>query len=722
MNYKILTVDFETRSKCDLKKAGAWRYAEDRSTVPLCMAFKEREKKADIYIPPVFKDIPRPENARNVVYGDTIIETLERYIREGYIFEAHNAEFERAIWSRVMVQRYGWPEVPLRQWRCSAALAASRSLPRALNEVCKALALPVNKDMDGHMIMLRLSKPKKPSKKDPGIWDNDPAKLKKLFEYCVQDVNSEEGVSEALGSLDAYEQEVWFMDQKINERGIPVDVIAINSIIDMMAVAEHEMIEEIKDVTKGEVTTPRGVTKMIDWMDTQGVKAGNLQKATVESLLEKDIPDNVRSALEIRQSLSKSSTAKYKRMLDMVCDDERIRGGFMYHGAGTGRWSGKGIQAHNFPRGTYPDPDNCIKMIDSFDYDLVEACYEPLTTVASKLLRPMICAPPGKDLVCADYSSIEMVVLAWLAVATPRLQAIRSGTDLYKVAASSTYGVPYEEVTKDQRQTGKVEELALGYQGSWRAFYSMAKAYGVKPPSGLVLAMYPTKKGASDKEYKMQVKQYKADWYHNGKLLSKEEALYKKWASPIVSGWRDDNPEIRQFWYDMDYMVIDAVATGKRKKLRNIKAGVADGFLFIRLPSGRKLAYYDPQIRSVKMPWTKTVVINGEEIEEPVYKDAVTYMSVESFSNKWVRKVLYGGLLVENVVQATARDLLVHGMFMAEENGYPIIMHVHDEIVAEITKGYGSLENFEKLMSSVPNWAIGCPVSADGWLGRRYRK
>ena len=336
--------------------------------------------------------------------------------------------------------------------------------------------------------------------------------------------------------------------------------------------------------------------------------------------------------------------------------DERLRGMFMYHGAGTGRWTGRIVQLQNLPRGTFPDVDWAIELFRNHDLDMLSMFYGDVTPAAATCLRGMLIPAEGHDFVCADYSSIEGRVLAWLAGEESALDVYRSGRDPYKVAAAAIYHTSYDEVTKAQRQRGKVAELACGYQGSVNAFNAMAVNYGVNLPEDEV--------------------------------------------REIVGKWRDSRPVTVRFWYSLEKACTRAVEEpGSVWTCGKIRFKVSDGFLKMRLPSGRVLWYASPRIALKEMSW-------GEQ------KAVVAFDGVDSKTRKWGQQYLYGGLLAENATQATARDLLVNGMFAVEAAGYPIVLHVHDELVAEV----------EKLMCRLPDWGKDIPVKAEGWRGKRYKK
>lgn len=687
-----ITVDFETRSAVDLRRAGPWVYAEHWSTDALCLALKTGEDAPVLWVPEKFADRVSADRLPLVSAEEAL-----RRIDQADIVEAHNSGFERAIWYWTLHKRLGWPLVDPDKWRCSAAKAAYHALPRQLGKAGEALDLDVAKDGDGHRLMLQMCKPRRARKQEradlearglvelddgswqaPGsdqrffLWYEDPERFTRLCRYCLQDVEAEHALSETLRDLPETELRVWQLDQRVNARGIYCDVDGVQAMIDMVAEHRARLEAELKEITGGSVASSQAVAALRVWLSEHGVSLLNLQRGTVEAALaEQGMDPAARRALEIRLSLSRSSVAKYEAMMDRASHDRRIRDTLLYHGASTGRWSGMGIQPQNMPRGSFEDVDQAVEVVRSRDVSFVEMLWGDPMDVASTCTRSMLCAAPGCDLLCADFSSIEARGVAWLAGEQRILDAFREGLDVYKVAAQPIYGgKPYADVTKDERQIGKVVVLACGYQGRVGAFQSMARVYGLE---------------VSDDQ-----------------------------AAEIVDAWRADNQEIVRLWYGLEEAAFNAVqnpgAIYTFRGLRLVRhTEPSAGFLHIRLPSGRVLHYYDPRIGKQKTSW-------GE-------KNAVTYMGVDSQRGyKWTRLHTYGGKLVENVVQALCRDIMAEAQLRLEAAGYRTVLTVHDEALAEVPKGRGSLEEFERIMSEVPSWAEGFPVKAEGWRGERYRK
>lgn len=654
-----ITVDFETRSACDIRKHGAWVYAEHPTTEVLCLAYKWERQPPQLWHPgmpliPLFDSISRAD-----------------------IVEAHNASFEYAIWLCVCCGKYHWPEPPVEKLRCSAAKASMHALPRSLEGACNALGLPIQKDMEGHRLMMKMCKPRRPRKDEPEVnpddpfglyWHEGPAELKRLYQYCMNDVIAEEALSDVLRDLPPKELDIWQLDQRINARGIQADIPAAEAMLAMVGEHESKLLARLNKLTHGSVKTAKQVEQMRKYLRGLGVDLPDLAAATVKEALKGNLSNEARSILEIRRSLGRSSAAKYQAILDRSSGDGRVRGALLYHGAGTGRWSGAGIQPQNFPSRikTSVNPEEMLNVVLVGGLELHDALYEddPMST-AGAVTRSVLTAREGHDLVVADYSAVEGRGLAWLAGEEKELDIYRSDQDVYIATAAMILHKPYAAVTKEERQSpGKVATLACGYGGSVGA----VRNFGGD--------------GLTDDEIKEQ----------------------------IVWPWREAHPKTVAFWRELEEACFSAVSNpGQITSARAIGFRVQGPWLLCRLPSGRLLYYYDPDIRPMETSW-------GE------LKESVTYMTVDSLTKKWRRTNTYGGKLAENVTQAICRDLMAEAMLKVEAAGYHIVLTVHDELVCEVPERFGSVEELIDIMCVTPAWAKGFPVKAAGFRSKRYKK
>jgi DNA polymerase len=712
----MITIDFETRSRCDLKACGSSRYARDPSTEVLCLAYA-----IDDDIKLWHPGLPEP------------LDLLEE-ITKGRLVEAHNAMFERLIWRHICHRRFGWPDIPFEQWRCSAAKCSRHTLPRSLGEAGKAIGATAQKDAEGAKIMKKLCVP---GKDDNFI--NDPVLSQRLYKYCIADVEAEEEIGQKVPDLDDRELAIWQLDQKINLRGIHLDRSAVENARAIALYWEAKLTQEMRSITNGAVESPSLVMKLLRWVNErlEGDKLKNLNRDEVRIWLEgRAIPDEVQRALAVRFEFAKASVKKLQAMLDRCDTDNRIRGNLMYYGAATGRWSGAGIQIQNFPRGGYSrhDIDLVHRLLPMGEWaaEIIDLVLGNPLDALSGSLRSFLCAPEGSRLMVCDFASIEARVLAWLAGETELIDTFSTGGDVYKVMASKIYDVPPEAVGKTQRQVGKMAILGLGYGMGAKSFRDACDTMaGVK--------------------------------------------ITKKLAVDVVQTYREANTKIAGMWRAINGLCIGAVSSGFESNMGFLRVGMDGPDLKIYLPSGRYLIYRNAKVERVKAAWsapfTATVkppgvpddtiedaieatgMILGPYDEEhglwakckfadlgvikkltdmgckimwrkadPEYVDQITFMAPHPQSGKDVKDRTYGGKLVENVVQAVARDLLADAMLRVEQSGYPIIATIHDEIVAEAPNGFGSLKEFEALMREVPDWAIGCPVEVEGYESERYRK
>lgn len=728
----MITMDFETRSTCDLKKAGAYKYSQDINTEVLCLAYKIDDGPTKLWHPAFenydILEAPRPKD---------LIDLIEL----GEIVEAHNAGFEYAIWHNTLMRDYPFfPEIPENNFRCSAAMASHFTLPRTLEGAAKALRLPIEKDMEGNKLMLKMCKPRKPTKterkmyKELGLDVNEEIfyheskeDLLRIFKYCEGDVETEYAVSQALKPLAGNELEYWLMDQRLNRRGIYCDKELVEKALTMAEVAIRKLNGELAEITNGKVLKATARAKLSDFCKSQGYPLENTQAIYVKEKLEDpEIPAKVAKVLQICLDVNKTSISKYKQMLKQICSDNRLRDNHMYYGADrTGRWSGKGFQPHNFVRGFTKDmEDACSDLLNFNDIESLELLHSNIMDYLSKLTRGALMATPGKILHVADFAAIEARVLLWLVEDERGLDIFRKGEDIYKDMASGIYNKDIKKITKDERFMGKQSILGLGYGMGVETFDDTCVKYGVE----------------------------------------NERKFYKK----VVDIYRKEKfPKVSNFWGEVENAAISAVLEpGKTVEIYKVKFKMQGRCLFCKLPSGRCLTYYEPLVVK-RLKWyfpavaktgkdssimvsTKIGVSEGiargiakkrateaskRLLEKGIFgKDqtssrevrtstqlTLTYMS--RFNTKWLREETYGGKLTENIVQAIARDLLAAAMLRIDKHpDYELLLTVHDEIITETDKNITDIKILEDLMVELPEWAKGCPIDAEGWVGLRYKK
>ena len=636
----VLHIDFESYSESDLKAIGGYNYAAHPSTEILCLSWAIDDGEPQLWLP-----------------GDLFPSRLWDAITAGAEVWAWNCSFERALWEHKMLHiDWGAPPIQPHQWNDTAALAATLALPRALGQCAQVLNLAEQKDTRGRYLIQRLCQPWRGERR------RDPELLEELYSYCKQDVLTERAVKQHLlpyKPMSLTEREVWLLDQEINWRGLGIDVANVENAIDLIFQTAHRLNARAQEISGGVLPDVGSRARVMAWAQSRGYTLTGYDKnAVLEALADPALPDDVRQVLEIRQSLGKASTSKYQSMLNLAGSDSRARGVFSYHGAQTGRWAGRGFQPQNLPRPAFSDTDNCIKLFDQRDPEIIETLYGDPMVALSSCLRGMIVPATGNRLLVSDFSAIEARVLAWLADEQGPLDVFREGGDIYCHAASGIYGRTITPKDKDERQIGKVAVLALGYQGGVGAFQTMAKAYRVE---------------VADED-----------------------------ADRIKVAWRKAHPKIVKFWYALEQAAQNAV----RHKGHAFEAGpitfrVVGEFLFAKLPSGRRLAYFRPTL--------------GPE--------GLEFWGTDSkLGGRWGKLSTYGGKLAENVTQAVARDLLAEAMLRLEANGYPIVLTCHDEILSEVPDGFGSIAEFEHIMCETPAWASGLPLSAEGGEMKRYGK
>jgi DNA polymerase len=720
-----LSLDWETRSEIDLTKRGPYIYAYHPSTDALLASYS-------IGHGPI----------RRWKRGDPCPDDIAAHVAAGGVISAHNAAFERLIWWLVMTRKHGWPKPRIEQFRCTATTAAAMSLPRSLERLGDALDLTNKKDKRGKDLMKIHSIPTGFDAAGNAIWHtlaDDPASLEEYHQYCDSDVIAEMEADRRLVPLSDHEQAVFVLSEKINDRGIRIDVRSARAALEIIAKAKLRINRELTSLTGGYVTAVTQTAKLKAWIENQGVVMPSMDKDDVEEFLHEvdDLPDRVRQALELRQEGAKPSVEKIGAMLDRVCSDGRARGVYLHNGAGqTRRFSSRGLQAHNMPKYRKEFEalfekgllrlDTLFENIRYAEPALLELQYGPKIGrplhLLSDAVRSFIWAAPGYELIDADYSSIEGRMAAWFAGEEWKLDAFRAldagtGPGMYELTAAGIYNVPVAEVTKPQRGVGKVGELSMGYQGGIGALAKMARQNKLKLHTVYGSVWESADSGRRDAaEARFEECTKKGD--PAVKRLGREGWLA---AELIKVGWRAKHLATCQSWQDLNDAGMAAVqnpgtvVSALRGRVRYI---VRHGFMWCLLPSNGVLAYGRPRIGDVEAPWADKTV-------EPAKREkikSVTALGVDPQTEKWVRSPLYGGKYFNNVVQGSARDILVHGMFTVERHGLPVVLHTHDEMAIEVPVGSVDVKWFEQLLCQLPDWAAGLPLTADGWASKRYHK
>jgi len=694
-------LDFETRSTADLRAVGAAAYAAHPTTEVLCAAYQIDDAPVALW-----------------VKGDEPPVPLLDAVRRGATVCAHNVLFELCIWTLHCVPVLGWPPLALDKLDCTCVRARRMGLPDSLAGACQSLNLAEQKDNDGHKLMLKMCVPRKPRKgEDPdGIyWEESPEQMARLGEYCMQDIRAEQALDAHLPALTGDTQRAFIADLTINMRGFPLDVSTMRQAMKVLDEAKKRIDRRMREITDGEVATISKVTALRDWLTRRGVDVPDLQKATIDSLVKDISGDSLAvEALRLRREGAKiTSLAKYRAGADAAESDGRARGMFMFHKAGTGRWAGAGYQPHNLERvdPETEDPRIIAQTLHILGHartaetavDWLELSGLSPLVALGKCTRAMVCAPDGYEFIGADYSNVEGRGAAWLAGEDWKTQAFRdydagTGPDLYKLAYSRSFGVPVSQVVSAQRQIGKVEELALGYQGAVGAFISMGANYGIDAER-----VYRTVIAVADP----------AEWSDISRRYKRTDTYglsQNHWTAfrYVVEGWRKSNPCIVRMWWLMQDVVLRAVgAPGNMLEVLGGKVKVyctrSRQFLYIYLPSGRAISYFRPRIA------------------ENDGRDAVCYMG-RGGSGFRGEIALYGGLVWENIIQGMCCDLLINGILNCEAAGYPVVLHVHDEVVVEVPAGEGVTERVQTLLTDVPAWAAGFPLVSKAWRDKRYVK
>ena len=597
---------------------------------------------------------------------ETWNEFLDALFDPGIIKTAFNANFERTC-----LAKWTGSAMPPDEWRCTMIKALTLGLPGSLASVGMALGLPEDKlkDPQGKALIQYFSKPCKPTRSNGQRCRNypahDPEKWALYKSYNRQDVVTEQ---EILKRLSIYkttedEQKLWSLDQDMNDHGVKLDRKLIRNIVDYDTRHREELQDEARQITG--LSNPNSPAQLKDWLETEGIHQTSLSKDTIATLLKGDIPAEVRRVLEIRQALGKTSVSKYSTMLEAICDDDRLRGILQFYGANrSGRWAGRLVQTHNLARNTLPDLALARELVRDGDFDTLETLFGEPAFVFSELVRTAFIPSDGCRFVVSDFSAIEARVISWIAGEEWRLQTFRDGGDIYCATASQMYHVPVVKhgINGELRQKGKVAELACGYQGGVGAM----------------------------------------------KAMDRDGAIPEEELQGIVDAWRAANPTIPKLWRTCELAAKTAI---KERRTVRIRHGIAfsyvNGNLFVKLPGGRKLCYWGTRIRQ----------------DDMTGRESIVYMGVNQTTKQWQETETYGGKLVENIVQATARDCLAVAMTRVAALGYKIVMHVHDEMIVDVPiEDKDALTVINKCMADPIDWAPGLPLKGDGYETPFYMK
>ena len=656
----MIHIDIETYSEINVNKVGVYRYARHPSTEILCLAWAIGSG---------------PINIWKTAEGEKIPLQLKQYVSnpENQL-TAHNAQFERVLLNGNPGRAIGFPKTDTSRWYCTAAKAAYHALPRSLDNAARALRCR-RKDQGGKFVMHALSKPKKPTQKDSStryLACSYPEKFQELYDYCIGDVAVEREIDHALPALPPFERAVYLMDQEINERGVCIDQEMVLNISRLAEVQAQDLTRLFNDLTG---LNPTQTTAFFKWLKTQGYSYPDTTASTIDMALkesQEEITPEAIKALKIRRVANKSSIAKYQaivRVCNPVEGTTRIQGSLLYHGASTGRWTGKFFQPHNLPRGSFKSDreiGNAIQAVNTGDIDFVRSLYPSPNEVFSSLLRSVIVPPPDKSLVVSDFASIEARVLGWIAREPGYTETFIRKEDLYCNLATKIYGYTVTKDHGEERFLGKTGILALGYGMGLVKFIATCLGYGMKVPD---------------------------------ELLERALDTYRKTYKNIV-----------KFWYAVEGKAIEAVQDRKIVHLNGLSFAYHDQFLKIKLPSGRSLHYPKPFMKDKETPW-------GE------MRPALHFLGENSMTRQYSVQNTYGGKLVENIVQAISRDLLCCALHRVNTHpNYDVVLHVHDEVIAVASPDKVDIDEFESLMVQLPKWAKGLPMAAECWSGKRYKK
>lgn len=691
MSNNTVSIDFETRSATDIK-LGVERYSKDPECEALMLAYRMPADDTPVVW----------HRGWDMKSNEITIEPLLEHVTSGGLIRAWNAMFEWHIWNNVCVPKYGWPPLELEQCIDTMAEAAAMNLPQALGRCAEAMGLPSDqqKSRRGKYLIQRLCVPHPPTKTRESKWVEDPELFNEMIDYSRQDVVVEEALARKLRPLSEHERNVWLLTQRMNLRGVPVAVEEAGNILAVVEAEKERLNRELRQVTGRRVLKATDRQGLLDWVNAQGLAAPvefddpvdneedrpgheepmqDLRAGTVESVLKRDdLTLHVRRALEIRAAVVQTSTAKFAKLQKIVSDDGRLKNMFVYHGAGTGRWASRGgFNVQNLPRPSLSDRDiaTAHEILGDGDHETAILFWgDRVMDAAVSCLRGVLKAPPGYEFIDADYSSVENRVGVWLAGQQDKVDMFAKGLDEYKVFASkSLYRVPYDQVTKDMRQMSKSAVLGCLFGQGANGLIEYAKGYGV--------------------------------------------TLTPERSKEVVDAYRGEYAEVKALWYACGDAAVNAVRNPGEwfwagDKLRLM---VHKNFLWMKLPSGRLLAWSSPQVEMQEVPWENK---QGVREKRPV----VTVESIDTYTRQFCRHKLIGSSIFQSGVQATARDILAQGAMNVEDEGYELVLMAHDELMALVAEGWGSPDEFGRLMCRQRDWYADLPLAFEAWRGRRFGK
>ena len=655
----MITIDIETRSDKDISKCGVYAYTDTPYFDILLFAYSIDGQPVQVVDTANGEEIP--ENVLAALADENVVKrafncNFERVCLSKYLRENYPQYFQSYSIDEDTVGDFLNPE----SWHCSMIHARTLGLPSSLAEVGKVLGIEQQKMTDGKALVKFFCVPYDTIDGVPQFHSptDYPDKWEIFKAYNKRDVEAELEIDRKLSRFpvpDFIWQE-FYLDQEINDRGILVDMQLADKAINLDAKAKEELTAEVQKLTG--VENPNSVYQLLDWLETQGYKSDSLGKTQVLELI-KTAKEPVKSVLQMRLQLSKSSVKKYTAMKNTACSDNRARGMFSFYGASrTGRWAGRNVQLQNLPQNHLPDLTEARELVKYGSFEDIQMLYDDVPDTLSQLIRTAFIPRQGMKFIVADFSAIEARVIAWLAGEEWRMKAFANGEDIYCASASKMFGVPVVKHGENGhlRQKGKISELACGFGGS----------------VGAMKAMGADSLGLSDTELKQ-----------------------------IVTDWREASPHITELWWAVDRAVKKAVKEKTATKTHGLLFSYEAGFLFIRLPSGRRLAYAKPRIG-----------------ENQFGGESVTYMGINA-QKKWDRLESYGPKFVENCVQGIARDLLMYSMQTLSQ--YFIVGHIHDEMIIECPKDT-KLDEICQQMARTPDWAKGLLLRADGYECNFYKK